>query len=106
MRQLEWIAKMMCKELIQEIVQKSTDETGRRICKEWLGSTLIDRCWGKLEYGRVMEDILCGETNLKSDVEAGLRDIRDVEEAEVAMLIRRQEKVERLRMAWKKRMRL
>ena len=112
LRQLEWIAKMMCKELIQEIVQKSVDEAGRRLCKEWLESTLIDRCWGKLEYGRIMEEIMEGETNLKSDVEAGLRDIREVEEAKVAMLmeeaavIKRQEKVERLRMAWKKRMML
>ena len=103
MRPLELAAKMMCKELIQELVQKSVEEAGRLLCKEWLKTTLIDRCWGKLEYGRIMEDILGGEMNLKSEIETGLRDIREVEETEVAMLmeeavvIRRQEKVERLR---------
>ena len=57
-----------------------------------------------------MKDILGGEGNLKLEIETGLRDIREVEKAEVAMLmeevvvIRRQAKVERLRMAWQKRM--
>ena len=43
-------------------------------------------------------------------METGLRDIREVEEAETAMLmeeelmLKRQEKVERLRLAWRKRM--
>ena len=68
-----------------------------------LETTLVDRCWGSLEYGRIMKDILAGDSNLKVDIETGLRDIREVEEAEVAMLmeeavvIRRQEKIERLR---------
>ena len=75
--QLEWATQMMCKEL----VQKSVEEAGRRVCQALLETTLIYRCWGKLEYGRIMEDILEGETNLKSGVEAGLRDSREVEEA-------------------------
>ena len=87
MRQLEWTTKMICKELIKELVQKSVEEAGRMLCNAWLETTLVDRCWGKLEYGRIMEDILGRETNLKSEIETGLKDIREVEEAEVAMLI-------------------
>ena len=104
--------EMMCKELIQELVQKSVEEAGRMLCKDLLETTLVDRCWGRLEYGQIMKDILGGESNLKVEIETGEMDIREVEEAEVAMLmeeaavIRRQEKVERLRMAWRKRMRL
>ena len=73
------------------------------LCKDLLETTLVDRCWNILEYGRIMKDILGGEGNLKLEIETGLRDIREVEEAEVAMLmeeavvIRRQEKIERLR---------
>ena len=68
-----------------------------------LETTLVDRCWGRLEYGQIMKDILGGESNLKVEIETGEMDIREVEEAEVAMLmeeavvIRRQEKIESLR---------
>ena len=37
-----------------------------------------------------MKDILGGESNLKVEIETGQMDIREVEEAEVAMLMRRQ----------------
>ena len=93
--QLEWATQMMCKEL----VQKSVEEAGRRVCQALLETTLIYRCWSILEYGRIIKDILGGEGNLKLDIETGLRDISKVEGAEVAMLIeeavviKRQEKV-------------
>ena len=82
--------EMMCKESIQELVQKSVEEAGRMLCKDLLETTLVDRFWGRLEYGQIMKDILGGESNLKVEIETGQMDIREVEEAEVAMLMRRQ----------------
>ena len=38
-RQLEWTAKMLCKELIQELVQKSVEEAVRMLCKDLLETT-------------------------------------------------------------------
>ena len=77
-----------------------------------LETTLIDKCWGRLEYGWIMKDILSGEVSPKLEIETGLRDVREVEEAELAMLMeeavvtRRQEKIKRLQLACQERMRL
>ena len=57
-----------------------------------------------------MEDILGAGDDLRIEVENGLRSIREEKEAELALLMeeeamtKRHEKVERLRLAWRKRM--
>ena len=43
LRQLEWACKMLCKGLVMEMVDKSVDESERRVCRDWIDTTLLDR---------------------------------------------------------------
>jgi hypothetical protein len=110
LRQLEWACMMMCKGLVMEMVDRSADMSERRVCSDWVNTTLVDNCWSMMEYGRVMGEILDAGDDLILRIEIGLRNIREEKEAEVALLLeeeamaRRHEKVERLRLAWSKRM--
>jgi hypothetical protein len=80
------------------------------LCRELVEEEVVDECWKQLEFGRIMEEIMKGDTDLKRKVEHRLRDSREMMEATEAMLaeeavnMRRMEKVERLKIAWKKRM--
>ena len=64
LRQLEWVCRMMCKELVMEMVDRSAELAERRVCSDWVTTTLVDSCWIALEYGRVMEEILDAGANL------------------------------------------
>jgi hypothetical protein len=91
-----------------EMVDRSAEMSERRVCSDWVNTTLVDRCWIALEYGRVMEEILDAGADLTLKIETGLRNIREEKEAEVALLMeeeaRRHKMVERLRLAWRKKM--
>ena len=69
-----------------EMVDKAVMESERMICDDWIKTTLLDKCWSTLEYGRVMREILEGGEDLRKETETGLRDIREREEAEFALL--------------------
>ena len=60
-----------------EMVDKSVDESERMVCREWINTTLLDRCWSTLEYGRMMKDILGGGDDLRMEIETRLRNIRE-----------------------------
>jgi hypothetical protein len=51
--------------------QVSMDE--RKVCNDWIRTTLLDKCWTTLEYRRVMRDILEGGDDLRKEIETGLR---------------------------------
>ena len=112
LRQLEWVGQMLCKGLVMELVDSAVMESEMMICSSWLNSTLLDKCWSTLEERRIMFELREGDEGTRRGVEIGLRNIREGEEAEVALLLeeeamlRRHEKVERLRLAWKRKMEL
>ena len=93
-----------------EMVDMSAEMSKRRVCSDWVNTTLVDSCWIALEYGRVMEEILDAGADLTLRIETGLRNIREEKEAEVALVLeeeamaRRHRKVERLRLAWSMKM--
>jgi hypothetical protein len=101
---------MLFKVLVREMVDKAVMASKRMVCEYWVDTVLIDKCWSTLECGRMLQEILEGGDNLREGVEAVLRDIREVKEAEPAMMLeeelmlKRREKVERQRLAWRKRM--
>ena len=108
LKQLEWACRMMCKGLVMEMVDRSAEMSERSVCSDWVNTTLVDSCWSTLEYGRGMEEILDAGDDLTLKIETGLRNIREEKEAEVALLMeeeaRRHKMVERLRLAWSKKM--
>jgi hypothetical protein len=103
---------MLCKRLVMELVDSAVMESEMMICSNWLNSTLLDKCWSTLEERRIMFERREGDEGTRRGVEICLRNIREGEEAEVALLLeeeamlRRHEKVKRLRLAWKRKMEL
>ena len=103
---MEWAYNLLCKEVINEVIGKAVEVSEEKMCKE----VVVEECWKRLEFTRIMGEIMAGNTNLKMKIEQGLRDTREMVEAVKAMLAeeaastRRLEKVERLKIAWKKRM--
>jgi hypothetical protein len=103
---------MLCKGLVMEMVDSAVVESERMVCSSWLNSTLLDKCWNTLEERRIMRELLEGGEVIRKGVETGLRNIREGEEAEISLLLeeeamlRRHEKVERLKLAWKSKMEL
>ena len=73
-------------------------------------TSIVDECWKKLEYRRIMREMLAEDTTLRVEIERKLRVTREDEKAVEAILAeevastKRLEKVERLKVAWKKRM--
>ena len=112
LRQLEWAAQMLCKGLVMEMVDSAVVESERMVCSSWLNSTLLDMCWNTLEERRIMIELLEGGEDIRKGVETGLRNIREGEEAELALqveeeaMLRGHEKVERLILASKRKMEL
>ena len=69
--------------------------------------SVVDGCWRSLEYRRLMSQILTGDKIIQLDIEKGLKEAREVEEAEEAILkeeaavTSRLEKVKRLKKEYK-----
>ena len=98
LRQLEWLCRMMCKGMVMEMVDRSAEMSERRVCSDWVNTTLVDSCWSTMEYGRVMEEILDAGDDLTLKIETGLRNIREEKEAEIALLLEEEGLARRLMM--------
>ena len=84
LRQLEWAAQMLCK---MEMVDSLVLESERMVCSGWLNSTLLDNCWSTLEERRIMCELLEGGEVIRKGVETGLRNVREGEDSELALLL-------------------
>ena len=93
-----------------EVIGEAVTVSEEKMCNELVEERVVDECWKQLEFARIIREIMAGDTSLKMKIERGLRDTREMVEAVEAILTeeaastRRLEKVERLKIAWKKRM--
>ena len=56
-------------------------------------TSIVDECWKKLEYRRIMREILAGDKTLRVEIEKKLRETREDEEAVEAILAEEAERM-------------
>ena len=61
-------------------------ESDREICRTIVEVSVVDECWRSFEYRRLMSEILTGDKITQLDIEKGLKEAREMEEAEEAIL--------------------
>ena len=100
---------MTCRALVVEMLQDAVDNSNSRLCKEYVEVVVVNKAWNKLEHDRILREIQTGGEDLRIDVEKSLRDVREVEEAEKALIREEQldrarfQKIKALKLLWKKR---
>ena len=86
LRQLEWATSMLCKEVIKDMIGTAVEMSEEKFCRELVEIEVVEEGWHMLEFGRIMREIMMGDTTLKTKVEHGLRDSREMVEAMEVML--------------------
>ena len=86
LRQLEWATSMLCKEVIKDMIGTAVEMSEEKFCRELVDMEVVEEGWRMLEFGRIMREIMMGDTTLKTKVEHGLRDSREMVEAMEVML--------------------
>ena len=92
------------------MIGMAVEMSEERLCRELVEMEVVEECWRMLEFERIMREIMMGDTTLKTKVEHGLRYSSEMVEAVEVMLAeeaantRRMEKMERLKIAWKRKM--
>ena len=67
--QLEWATNLLCNDIAKELLGEAVRNSEKRICTDIVETTIVDECWKKLEYARIMREILAGDINLKLEIE-------------------------------------
>ena len=86
LRQLEWATSVLCKDVIKDRIRKAVEVSEERLCRELIEEEVVEECWRKLEFERIMREIVAGDTALPMKIDQGLRDSREMVEAVEAMV--------------------